>query len=209
LFFENSTRRVDRSGRVTSLQGVSAPHPTTSRVLVAGIVLVLVGLAGWALYAVEARSERRSYSHGGPPAAYVQLRAGHTYWVAIPGGVDAEITAGLEPKQLSCSAALPGQGPIKLNLVAEDADSKATNQIGSFTAVITGSVRVTCAHLGTVFVDDAQDAGFDWSGLWLIVGCTGLAIGLPLTLSGLRRPLAAGPGPTPRPEAGQLQPERV
>jgi hypothetical protein len=154
------------------------------------VLLVLLGLVFWALYALESGSERHSYAHGGAPPTYVQLQARHTYWVAIPGGVASEAAAGLQPSALHCDATAVGQAPGALAVTAEQVGTKATDQIGSFVAASTASVHVTCDGIGTVFVDDAADASFDWAGAWLVLAVIALTVGLPLTLSGLRRPRA-------------------
>ena len=44
-----------------------------------------------------------------------------------------------------------------------------------------------------VFVDDADDAETDLSGLWLVLATAALVIGLPMMLSVLRRPARADP----------------
>jgi hypothetical protein len=172
---------------------VSAPRSSTNQRLLAGTVLVLLGLAAWALFALQNARERHSYAHGLVPPAYVELHAGKTYSLAIPGGVHGEENLGLDPAKLSCTAARPGQEPAGLSVTPEHSDTKAIQQIGSFTPGFSGSAHVECTGIGVVFVDDADNASFDWSGLWLIVASAALVVGLPLTLSGLRRPRAAAP----------------
>jgi hypothetical protein len=161
--------------------------------LLAGTVLVLLGLAAWALFALQNGRERHSYTHGQVPPAYVALHAGKTYSLAIPGGVSGEETLGLDPAKLTCTAARPGQASAELTVTPEHNDTKAIQQIGSFTAGFSGSAHVECNGIGLVYVDNADNASFDWSGLWLIVASAALVVGLPLTLSGLRRPRAAAP----------------
>jgi hypothetical protein len=159
------------------------------------VLLVLLGLAFWALYALESASERHAYAHGGAPRTYVQVQARHRYWLAIPGGVPSEAAADVQPGSLRCTAAAAGQAPGALAVSAEQIGTKATDQIGSFVAGFSGSVHIACDGLGTVFVDDAADASFDWAGTWLILAVVALTVGVPLTLSGLRRPRAtAGSG---------------
>lgn len=154
--------------------------------LVVGGLLVLAGLLSWALYALSAGHERHSYTHGGNPPTYVDLVAGRTYHLAISGGSRTEQEHGLDPAKLQCSATAAGGEPAALDVVAET-NTKAIDRIGSFTADRSGSFRVTCAGIGPVYVDDAEDAGFDWSGLWLVIASAALVVGLPLALAGLRQ----------------------
>jgi hypothetical protein len=168
---------------------VSAPRPTAPRGLASGALLVLAGLVCWVLYVVQSGHEAKSYAHGGPPPNYVQLKAGHTYGISIPDGVNAEAREGLDPSALHCTASVTGEAPGALAVVAEHSDSKAIDQIGSFVAALNASEHIDCTGIGSVYVDGAEDAGTDWSGTWLVLAMLALAIGIPLALSGLR----AGP----------------
>lgn len=165
--------------------------------LVAGALLVLLGLASWALYAATSSGRPQAYSHGGQPRQYVRLVAGDTYRIAIPGGVQRAQALGVVVDKLRCTAARPGQAAAVLRMSAESTDTTAINDIASFVSPLTGPVHVECAGLGTVFVANAADARFDWSGVWLVLASAALLVGLPLVLSGLRaattRPAAEEP----------------
>jgi hypothetical protein len=187
---------------------VSAPRPATPRALIAGTLLVLAGLGFWVLYVQRSGgAEQHSYDRAGRPPSYVRLLAGQTYSIAIHGGVNREIRLGLDPSALQCSAARPGQTPGALNLTNENKDTKAINQIASFVSGITGAVQVRCAGIGAVYVDDAEDAAYDWSGVWIVLASLALAAGLPLALSGLRGPTpprALGPDGA---DVGRVEPD--
>jgi len=176
---------------------VTAPSPPLPRALLAGGLLVLIGLVSWVVYAVQSRGEQHSYAPGKAPPTYVRLERGHTYWLAIPAGVPAVTAAGLDSTRLQCTAAAPGQAPGALNVAGEQTGTKLTTRIGSFVAGADGSVHIECKGIGDVYVDNAADAGYDWSGLALVIASLALAIGLPLTLSGLRR--LPQPAATPPP----------
>jgi hypothetical protein len=165
---------------------VSAPRPITPRLLAIGGAMVVAGLAMWALYVKQSRSESHAYSHDGRPPGYVRLVAGDTYSIAIHGGVAREAELGLDPAALQCTAAHPGEAPGALQLDAHDGNTKATNEIATFASDISGQVHIECAQIGAVYVDDASDAPFDWSGVWLVLTSLALVIGVPLTLSALR-----------------------
>jgi hypothetical protein len=170
---------------------VSAPRSGYLRLLAGGALLVLAGVACWAMYAVQSGREHRAYAHGGTPRSYVHLVAGHLYFLAVPGGVKHLDKAGVQVSALQCTAAAPGQAPGALSITSQSRDTKAIDQIASFSAVRSGYFHIECDRLGAVFVDGTKD-GFDWSGLWLILASVALVIGIPLTLSG-RRLVPAGP----------------
>jgi hypothetical protein len=65
-------------------------------------------------------------------------------------------------------------------------DSKATDAIGTFAAPVTGDVHLDCIGWGAVFVDDADDAGGDLAGLFLVLCVIALTLGAALGLSALR-----------------------
>jgi hypothetical protein len=160
----------------------------TQRRVLAGPLLVIVGIVCWALYVKQSHSQAHAYSHGANPPSYVRLVAGHTYQISIHDGVRRETELGVDPAALQCTAARPGQAPGPLRLTVEDSSTtKATNQIASFVSSITGSVQVQCAGFPAVYVDDAADASYDWSGAWLVLASLALLAGLPLTLSLLRK----------------------
>jgi hypothetical protein len=157
--------------------------------VIAGTLLLIAGLASWAFFVQRSNTEPHSYSRGGKPPSSVRLVAGDTYSIAIHGGVDREVQLGLSPSALQCTAALAGQAPGALELVVEQQDTKATDKIASFVSAISGVVQVQCTGIGRVYVDDAADATFDWSGVWLVLASLALAIGVPLMLSALRGPV--------------------
>ena len=167
---------------------MSRPRPRTPAALIAGALLVVAGLGFWTLYVKQSGNGGHSYDRGGSPASSVRLVAGETYTISIHGGVDREVELGLDPAALQCTAALGGEAPGALDIVAQSRDSKATNEIASFVSSISGDVHIQCEGVGAVYIDDAEDAPFDSSGVWLVLASLALIIGLPLTLSGLRRP---------------------
>jgi hypothetical protein len=176
----------------------SVAGPRLPRPLVLGPLLILVGLLCWALYVHQTNTEHHAYAHGGNPPTYVQLHMGKTYGIAIHGGVHREIQLGLAPGSVQCTAAQPGEAPGPLDVTAEAQDTKATDRIASFVSGIDGVVHVQCSGIGAVYLDNAADAAYDWSGFFLVLASLALLVGLPLALSGLRTmfsgidPTAAG-----------------
>jgi hypothetical protein len=162
----------------------------------AGVVLLVLGAGLWVAYRLLAGTEPLSYAQGAPPET-VQLVNGRSYALAIRGGVPAEQQLGIPPKALRCDVSGPRIGVRPLTLTPETVGTKAINQIASFVAPVSGQVRVSCAGLTAVFVDDAANAPGDHAGLALLLATIALTIGAPLALSALRgskRPRLSRPG---------------
>ena len=176
------------------------------RSVVVGVLLIVLGLGSWSLYVRQSGNEPHAYARAGDPPTYVQLKAGETYLISIRGGINRELALGVDPSALQCTAARPGQSRGALRLEAYEPGTKAMDAIASFASAITGSVHLECAGIGPVFVDDAEDSPFDWSGLWLVLTSIALAAGLPLTLSGLRRATAAPAEPSERSDVEWIDP---
>lgn len=154
----------------------------------AAVLLTLAGLAMWAIYRVQAGTEAHSFAPGALAPRTVHITQNRTYHIAIPGGVPAEPGLGVDPSVLACTITPPGGAAQPLNVTPEGSGTKAINQIATFVAPFTGDVHIACSRLPSVFVDDADDAAGDLSGLWLVLASVALAVGLPMMLSVLRRP---------------------
>ena len=161
------------------------------RLGLAGVVLVVLGLVLCVAYRFTASDEPHSYAADAVAPYDVTLTAGHVYHVSIHRGVDAEQDLGLDPTALSCSYAVEPGEDRSLPVTPEPSTSKATNVVATFQAPVTGSVHVACSGLPAVFVDDADTAPGDRSGLYLLLGLIALGVGIPLLLSALRTSLAA------------------
>lgn len=153
----------------------------------AGIALLVLGFGLWAVYRLSVSSERHAFAAGAIAPTYVEVTAGKTYRIAAPGGVQRESDAGVDPSALRCSVTPQGAPAVQLAITPEQAGSKATDQVATFVAPVTGKVHIDCRGGSEVFVDDADDAAADRSGLWLVLATIMLAIGAPVTLSVLRR----------------------
>jgi hypothetical protein len=168
---------------------VVATRPATSRRATLSVVLVVAGLLFCVLFRVTSGSEQHSFAAGAVAPFDVSVTKGHSYSIGLAGGIGREVALGVDPVQLTCSESSTNGGSTRLTIDAEQVGTKATNQIATFTAPVTGQVHVACQGLTSVFVDDSDDARTDFSGFFLLLGTIALAVGLPLMLSVLRRPL--------------------
>jgi hypothetical protein len=164
----------------------------------AGLVLVFAGLVFWVVSRWIAGGESHSFTPGAVAPTYVEVTAGHTYSLAVPGGALTVAGQGRQLKSVQCTANQQDQAPAPLQLALESDTSKATDRIATFVAQDTGLIHVACPGLTHVFVDNADGRADDPSGRWLVLASIALAVGIPLTLSVLRRPGRFGrPLPVP------------
>ncbi len=152
-----------------------------SRTATAGVVLTLLGLALFVLSRTSLSGEHHAYALGSAPSS-VQVTAGHTYRVSIRGGVGRAQELGVTPATLSCTLSSSTVGTRGLTVTPEAVDTKATQVIASFVAPLSGRVQLACNGLPHVFVDNADDSGFDTAGLLLLAAVLALAVGVPLLL---------------------------
>lgn len=151
------------------------PATRNSLTAVAAAVSLLVAVLASAGAFLGHRMEHHAYAEGSAPSS-VHLTAGHTYRISFPGGVErARLREPLAGP--SCTYTRPGvAGAAALTIYPEDATTKATDVIATFVAPVSGRVAITCAGLSGVYVDDADDAGFDWATLLLVLASAALLV---------------------------------
>ncbi len=186
------------------MEPASRPRRSRSVLATALIVLGVLGLIGWKL---ASGNEALPYANSAAPPASVEVTRGHTYSIAVPGGVDAMLAGGIPAASdgtlaLTCSYAT-GQASTPLNVSAESTGTKAENTVGHFVAPLTGPISVSCDGWGAVFVPDSDDRPTDWAGWALLLGVVALSVGAALALSVAYRRWAKLTGePSDPPEEG-------
>ena len=177
---------------------------------VAAVVALLVGLAMLGLWRVVSGSQNLPFDKGAIAPSSVQVTKGHSYTLAVPGGVPAMIAHGMPTRStgdqqivaLECtwsaagstadssvgSAGTSGLGTARspLTVQAEAVGTKAEDDVGRFYAPITGRIQVDCAGWGPMFVPNSDDRAHDWAGTALLLATILLTVGGALALSELR-----------------------
>jgi hypothetical protein len=167
-------RAVRRAGQfIMRYRGVVAA------VLIAAAVL-LTGL-----YRVADGAEHHSYNAGAVPPMTVKLTSGHTYEISVPGGRDALKKRGISTQVAQCSWTQGPSGKRILKVTPVSADVRATHAIATFTSPVSGAVHIDCAGWGAAYVDDADDSGWDYAGLFLLLATTCLTAAVALGISAL------------------------
>ena len=161
-----------------------------------GVVLLVLAVACVGGYRVVSSNEHHAYAASGVPAVSSQVTTGQTYFLSVPGGVNALAKAGVDANHLQCQWSAPGSGAQLLAVVPLGTSTKATDAIATFLGPYTGPIAVTCVGWGAVFIDDAADASTDYAGMLLLLATIAFTIGVPLALAGLhgRRRSAGAPG---------------
>ena len=192
----------------TSLLAMAA-RPSKSSKSVAAVALVLIAIACGFGYRLLAGSARHSYSSGAVPPASARVTFARNYELAVPGGVRALVSRGVNPDTLACLWSGSSAVSQKLTITVAGSDTKATDVIATFVAPTSGPISVDCLGWGAVFVDDADDAAPDVAGTFLVLCVLALAVGLPLGLSALRERSGAGDDDSAGPTSEDDEIERL
>ena len=155
--------------------------------------LLLIGLLSLGMWRVVSGSEHLVFAEGAKVPASSKVTAGHTYSLAVPGGVSAMVAHGVPEVTgqsgttlgLVCTWSVDGSANQALTLSVESLDTKATNNVASFVAPVTGDFSVSCTGWGPVFIPDANGGSSDPSGLFLVLSMITLTLGASLGLSSL------------------------
>jgi len=172
---------------------------------VAGVVLLLIGLAalgGWRLFS---GAESQPFANGATPPATVHVTQNRTYSLAVPGGLPAMERAGVpttpsnagDQLSLECAWSIGGTAAQSLTVTPEHVGTKAETTVAHFIAPATGDMRITCAHWGAMYVPDSDDRSGDPSGWMLVLATITLTLGGALALSGVYSAVAARSAGTP------------
>lgn len=160
---------------------------------VAGAALLLVGLAALGLWRILSGSEDVPFEKGATPPSTVSVTSGHTYSLAVPGGVHAMHDHGVPLQRdsdtlaLECRYTTPGQpGTAALPVTPEGLGSKYETRVGSFVAPISGRIHVECSGWGAMFVPDSDDRATDFAGYALLASIIMLTIGAALVMTEIR-----------------------
>ncbi|WAX57920.1 hypothetical protein M6B22_03930 [Jatrophihabitans cynanchi] len=156
------------------------------RMATAAVLLLFAALILAGLCRIVGGTQRHSYSPGAAPPAYARVIENKTYQLAVPGGVHALQGRGVDVAQLQCQWSAADSGEQLLDVSSAGANSKATNTIGTFVSPYTGAISVDCSGWGAVFIDDAEGAAPDLSGLFLVLCILALTAGAALALAALR-----------------------
>lgn len=148
---------------------------------IGAVVMVIAAVFFAGLYRVADSAEKHSYNVGAVPPTTVKLTAGRTYEISLPGGRAALLARGFSPKDARCSWS-PGSSDVwqPLTVTPLSSDLRPTHAIATFVAPVGGRVHIDCAEWGAVYVDDADNSGWDYAGLFVVLTaiCLFLAVAL-------------------------------
>jgi hypothetical protein len=161
------------------------PSADVRRATVAAL-LIAAGIVLCGLYRVLSGTEHHAFSADALPPKSVHVTAGTTYHLAVHGGVDALIKRGAVLSAPQCDWSVGDNAPDALTVSAYDANTKATDAVGTFIAPFTGNLRITCAGWGPIFVDDADNSSSDVAGWMLFFGVIALTLGGALAVAAWR-----------------------
>ncbi|HEY3091076.1 MAG TPA: hypothetical protein VGJ59_23765 [Jatrophihabitantaceae bacterium] len=152
---------------------------------VIAVVLLLAAVLFGGLYRVADGVEKHSYNSGAVPPDTVQLTQGRTYQISVPGGRKALAKRGISTSVAQCSVTLRSGVSQNLTVTPLSNDVRPTNALATFVAPVSGSVHLDCGPWGAVYVDDADNTGWDYAGLFLLLTAICLTLAVALGLSAL------------------------
>ena len=142
---------------------------SSARQLAIGAVLLLLGVFAWFLHVSAAADGRHSWQSG-TPASPVDVRGGQTYHLSTRNGyADATAHAVQGVSVFACSYSGAAGSDLPLSVFGSAPDPRVLHRVASFLAPETGPITVTCSGLDGVYIDDARDAAFDRSGLYVLI----------------------------------------
>jgi hypothetical protein len=154
------------------------------RGVIAVVLLVTAALFG-GLYRVADGLEKHSYNSGAVPPDTVKLTQGRTYQISVPGGRKALAKRGISTSVAQCSVTLQSGVSQNLAVTPLSNDVRPTNALATFVSPVSGSVHLDCGPRGAVYVDDADNTGWDYAGLFLLLTVICLTLAVALGLSAL------------------------
>ena len=158
---------------------------TTARKSGLATALLIAGVFCLAAWRVLSGSEHQAFAKGATPSFSTPVTVGHTYALAVPGGVDAMIAHNIPQVNsqlaLTCDWSIGSGAAQSLPVNAESVDSKAETTVAHFVAPVTGKLHVACDGWGPMFVADTGSS--DPSGYFLLLSIIALTIGGALALS--------------------------
>ncbi|MEO7262884.1 MAG: hypothetical protein ABI047_16760 [Jatrophihabitantaceae bacterium] len=163
--------------------GGTPPRRRGGASLAAGAVLLLLALVLFAGSRVVAAGQRHAYDPGAAPPPSYHLTAGETYQLSSARSVAELKQAGLL-SNLACFLTSGAGVQIPLALASITDDDRNLHVFATMLAPTTGEVQLSCAGIGAVFVDDADDAGPDRSALLVLLAIAAGLLGVIATCSG-------------------------
>jgi hypothetical protein len=133
------------------------------------VIWLILALFFGVLYRFADSAEHHAYNAGATPPSTVTLTQGKHYQLSTAGGQAALSAAGQQVSAADCKYQLGDLPAENLGATALADDSGATHMVATFVAPVSGAVRITCAGIGAVFVDDANDSALDLGLVFVLI----------------------------------------
>jgi hypothetical protein len=163
-----------------------SPRTTPGARLGIGISLVLIALVCFGTSRLVEHSERHAYVKGATPPPTYRLKALETYQLSTAGGVKGLLKAGVIGPGITpvCFSSTDGGVQLPITVVSTKDDERSLHVFATFQMAGSGNFHISCQGIAEVFVDDAEDAGRDYSALFVVLSCLIGLVGGALALSG-------------------------
>jgi hypothetical protein len=163
--------------------GNSPPRGRGGASLAAGAALLLLAMLLFAGSRVVAAGQQHAYDPGATPPSAYHLTAGETYQLSSAQPV-AELKQAGVLSNLACFITSGSGAPAPLGLTSTTDDDRNLHSFATMVAPTTGAARLSCTGIAEVFVDDADNAKPDRSGLLVLLSIAAGLLGVIAACSG-------------------------
>jgi len=151
-----------------------------------GVSFVLIALLSFASSRLVEHTQRLSYARGATPQPTYRLVGGKSYQLSAKGGVaglteQGVLGSGITP---TCFRSAGGGADHAITIISTKDDVRDLHVFATFQVPSSGEFHISCQGIAEVFVDDAEDAGHDYSAVLVLLASLFGLVGVGLALSG-------------------------
>ena len=157
-------------------------RPAGSR-LTAGMALVLFALLVFAGGRVAAPGRDHAYDPGATPPSTYRLTAGRDYQLSTATELTI-LRRTVNLAELACVSATGSAEPVPVSVVGTADDDRAQHVFATVQVARSGPQHVTCNGVSEVFIDNADDASFDYTGLTVLLATVIGVLGVVVAVGG-------------------------
>lgn len=151
--------------------------------LSAGMALVLFALLLFAGGRIAAPGRNHAYDPGATPPTTYRLTAGKEYQLSTATDLSI-LRRTVNLAELACVSTTGSAEPVPVSVLNTADDDRAQHVFATVRVPTSGPQRVTCTGVSEVFVDNADDASFDYAGLTVLLATLVGVLGVIVALGG-------------------------
>jgi hypothetical protein len=151
-----------------------------------GVSFVMIALLSFASSRLVEHTQRHAYVRGATPQPIYRLIGGEIYQLSAKAGVagltkQGVLGSGITP---TCFWSADGGADNPITILSTKDDERDLHVFATFQVPSSGEFHISCQGIAEVFVDDAEDAGHDFSAVLVVFATLFGVLGVGLALSG-------------------------